>query len=58
MNLEGFNSDRILKTLDNYGIKPRENAAGPLAPMRSYVSMRMENRGGATEGTPPPIPDT
>jgi catechol 2,3-dioxygenase-like lactoylglutathione lyase family enzyme len=52
MNLEGFNPDQILKTLDSYGIKPRENPTGPVGPMRSYVSMRMENRGGAKEGTP------
>ena len=52
MNLERFNRDRILKTLESYGIKSRENATGPVGPLRSYVSMRMENRGGATEGTP------
>lgn len=52
MNLEKFDSDRILKTLDSYGIKPRESQTGPAGPMRSYVSMRMENRGGAKEGTP------
>jgi catechol 2,3-dioxygenase-like lactoylglutathione lyase family enzyme len=52
MNLERFNTDQILKTLDSYGIKPRENATGPVGPLRSYVSMRMENRGGAKEGTP------
>jgi hypothetical protein len=52
MNMEGFNPDRILKTLDSYGIKPRENQTGPAGPMRSYVTMRMENRGGAKEGTP------
>jgi catechol 2,3-dioxygenase-like lactoylglutathione lyase family enzyme len=51
-NLEGFDADRILKTLDSYGIKPREGQSGPVPPMRSYVSMRMENRGGAKEGTP------
>jgi hypothetical protein len=51
MNLEGFNTDQILKTLDSYGIKPRENATGPVGPLRSYVSTRMENRGGAKEGT-------
>jgi catechol 2,3-dioxygenase-like lactoylglutathione lyase family enzyme len=51
-NLEHFDADRILKTLDGYGIKPREVQTGPVPPMRSYVSMRMENRGGAKEGTP------
>jgi catechol 2,3-dioxygenase-like lactoylglutathione lyase family enzyme len=51
-NLEGFNPDHILKTLESYGIKPREGQNGPVGPMRSYVSLRMENRGGAKEGTP------
>jgi catechol 2,3-dioxygenase-like lactoylglutathione lyase family enzyme len=52
VNVEGFDADRILKTLETYGIKARENQTGPVGPMRSYVSMRMENRGGAREGTP------
>ena len=52
MNLERFDVDGILKTLESYGIKPREGQTGPVGPMRSYVSMRMENRGGAKEGTP------
>jgi len=51
-NLEGFNPDQILKTLESYGIKPREGQNGPVGPMRSYVTLRMENRGGAKEGTP------
>lgn len=49
---EGFNTDRILKALESYGVKPREAAQGPVGPLRSYVTMRMENRGGAKEGTP------
>jgi hypothetical protein len=52
LSLEGFNPDTILKTLEGYGIKPRGNAPGPAGPMTSYVSMRMENRGGAPGGTP------
>jgi catechol 2,3-dioxygenase-like lactoylglutathione lyase family enzyme len=52
VSVEGFRADRILETLETYGIKPRENQTGPVGPMRSYVSMRMENRGGAREGTP------
>ena len=27
-------------------------SAGPVGPLRHYISMRMENRGGAPEGTP------
>jgi catechol 2,3-dioxygenase-like lactoylglutathione lyase family enzyme len=50
--MENFNPDRVLKALANYGIKPRGDARGPASPLVSYVSMRMENRGGAKEGTP------
>jgi len=42
----------VIKTLESYGIKPREGQTGPVGPMRHYISMRMENRGGAQEGTP------
>ncbi len=52
VSVEGFDANRILETLETYRIKPRENQTGPVGPMRSYVSMRMENRGGAKEGTP------
>ena len=51
-NLEGFDPDKILKTLESYGIRPREGQTGPAGPMQHYISMRMENRGGAREGTP------
>jgi catechol 2,3-dioxygenase-like lactoylglutathione lyase family enzyme len=52
MSLESFNADAIIKTLESYGIRPRESQTGPVGPMRHYISMRMENRGGAKEGTP------
>ncbi|MBI3492321.1 MAG: VOC family protein, partial [Acidobacteria bacterium] len=52
MNMNAFNPDQVIKTLESYGIKPREGAQGPVGPMRHYISMRMENRGGAKEGTP------
>ncbi|HMD36598.1 MAG TPA: VOC family protein [Vicinamibacterales bacterium] len=52
MSLENFNADQIIRTLEGYGIKPRESQTGPVGPMRHYISMRMENRGGAKEGTP------
>ena len=51
-SLDGFKPDEILKTLESYGIKPREGTTGPVGPMRHYISMRMENRGGAPDGTP------
>ena len=52
MGVEGFDRNQIVKALESYGIKPRESETGPVAPLRHYVSMRMENRGGAKEGTP------
>lgn len=51
-NLENFNPEQVIKTLDSYGIKPRESQTGPVGPMRHYISMRMENRGGFKDGTP------
>jgi catechol 2,3-dioxygenase-like lactoylglutathione lyase family enzyme len=51
MNMENFNPDDVLKTLETYGIKPRTGNAGT-PPLISYVSLRMENRGGAPGGTP------
>jgi catechol 2,3-dioxygenase-like lactoylglutathione lyase family enzyme len=50
--MEAFNVDPVLKALADYGVKPRGSAAGPAPPLVSYVSLRMENRGGAREGTP------
>jgi catechol 2,3-dioxygenase-like lactoylglutathione lyase family enzyme len=52
MNMDGFNTDAVIKALESYGIKPRESARGPAGPLVHYISMRMENRGGAKEGTP------
>jgi catechol 2,3-dioxygenase-like lactoylglutathione lyase family enzyme len=52
MNMGGFDPDAILKTLESHGIKPRGTTPGPAAPLTSYVSMRLENRGGAPGGTP------
>ena len=40
------------RALETYGIKPRGSAPGPAGPLTSYVTMRMENRGGAPGGTP------
>jgi len=50
--MENFDPDRVMKTLAGFGLKPRENARGPAGPLTCYVSMRMENRGGAKDGTP------
>jgi catechol 2,3-dioxygenase-like lactoylglutathione lyase family enzyme len=50
--MEGFDPDKVLKTLADFGVTPRGDARGPVGPLKSYVSMRMEDRGGAREGTP------
>jgi catechol 2,3-dioxygenase-like lactoylglutathione lyase family enzyme len=47
LNLDGFKPDEVLKALDGYGLKPRGTTPGPAGPMQHYVTMRMENRGGA-----------
>jgi len=52
LNLENFNPDEAVKALESFGLKPRESQTGPVGPMRYYVSMRGENRGGAPNGTP------
>jgi catechol 2,3-dioxygenase-like lactoylglutathione lyase family enzyme len=52
MIMEGFNPDKVLKTLADFGVKPRGDARGPAGPLVSYISMRMEDRGGAKGGTP------
>jgi catechol 2,3-dioxygenase-like lactoylglutathione lyase family enzyme len=49
--MDGFDRDQIFKTLADYGLQPRGEAAGPAKALVYYVSMRMENRGGAKEGT-------
>ena len=51
-SMDGFKPDEVVKSLESYGLRPREAATGPVGPLRHYVSMRMENRGGAPGGTP------
>ncbi len=50
--MESFDPDKVLKTLADFGVTPRGDARGPAGPLKSYVSMRMEDRGGARDGTP------
>jgi len=52
MTMGGFHPDQVLKTLADFGVKPRGDARGPAGPLVSYVSTRMEDRGGAKGGTP------
>jgi catechol 2,3-dioxygenase-like lactoylglutathione lyase family enzyme len=50
--MDGFDPEKVLKTLDAFGINARGDTPGPAGPLKSYVTMRMENRGGAPGGTP------
>ena len=52
MSVDNFNPDNVIKALESYGIQPRGSAQGAPGPLVHYISMRMENRGGAKEGTP------
>jgi catechol 2,3-dioxygenase-like lactoylglutathione lyase family enzyme len=52
MSMEGFNPEAVIKALESHGIRPRAGAPGAPGPLVHYISMRMENRGGAKEGTP------
>jgi len=50
--MEGFHPEKVLKNLAEFGIKPRGSTTGPPGPLVSFVTMRMEDRGGAKGGTP------
>jgi catechol 2,3-dioxygenase-like lactoylglutathione lyase family enzyme len=50
--VEDFDPDRILATLADYGVTPRADERRRPAPLKSYVTMRMPDRGGAPGGTP------
>jgi catechol 2,3-dioxygenase-like lactoylglutathione lyase family enzyme len=50
--VDDFDVARIQGLLEQAGIRPRDGQTGAVPPLRHYVSMRMENRGGAREGTP------
>jgi catechol 2,3-dioxygenase-like lactoylglutathione lyase family enzyme len=50
--MDSFDPDKVLKALADFGVSPRGDARGPVGPLKSYVSMRMEDRGGARDGTP------
>jgi len=51
--MRGFDPDKVMKALESYGIKPREQGArGPAGPLQSYITMRMADRGGSPDGTP------
>ena len=50
--MEGFEPDKVMKALADYGVKPRGRSAEPPGPLVSYVNLRGEDRGGAKGGTP------
>ena len=50
--MDAFHPDKVMQALASLGIKPRGDATGPPKPLTSYISMRMEDRGGAKGGTP------
>src|SRR5260370_6857739 len=52
MTMEGFNPDKVLKTLADFGVKPRGDARGPAGPMVSYLTPRFQDPRGAKRGTP------
>ena len=52
MSMDNFNPDTVIKALESYGIKPRGTPQGTPGPLVHYITLRMENRGGAKEGTP------
>ena len=50
LGMDGFVPDAVTKTLTGFGIKPGARSDGALV---TYISLRMENRGGApVTGTP------
>jgi catechol 2,3-dioxygenase-like lactoylglutathione lyase family enzyme len=52
LSLDGFETDEVRETLASYGIQPQAQGEARTTPLRSFVSMRMPNRGGAEGGTP------
>jgi catechol 2,3-dioxygenase-like lactoylglutathione lyase family enzyme len=51
MNMENFKPDEVMKTLASFGIGER-GAGGATGPLKSYITLRMPDRGGAEGGTP------
>ncbi len=52
LTVEDFEPDRVIATLEEFGITPRQVGREPAGPMEWRVAMRMEDRGGAPGGTP------
>jgi catechol 2,3-dioxygenase-like lactoylglutathione lyase family enzyme len=52
MNMENFKPDEVMKTLASFGIGERGTGGGATGPLKSYITLRMPDRGGAEGGTP------
>lgn len=53
VTMEGFQHEDVTSRLADAGLQPREDPIGaPVAPLSTYVTMRMPDRGGAPGGTP------
>jgi catechol 2,3-dioxygenase-like lactoylglutathione lyase family enzyme len=52
MSMAGFVPNAVMKTLADYGISERTTGAGNPGPLKSYITLRMPDRGGAEGGTP------
>jgi len=50
-NMENFDKDELTKKFVSFGLTSNGSQAAT-GPLKTYVSMRMEARGGAKEGTP------
>lgn len=48
-SMDNFQTDAVIKALESFGVKAR--VGNQTTPLVHYISMRMENRGGAKEGT-------
>jgi catechol 2,3-dioxygenase-like lactoylglutathione lyase family enzyme len=53
LSIESFQHEEVIAKLEEFGVTPRAaNVQRPVPPLTSYVTMRMEDRGGAPGGTP------
>jgi len=51
VNMENFKPDEVMKTLASFGVTERAGT-GATGPLKSYITLRMPDRGGAEGGTP------
>jgi catechol 2,3-dioxygenase-like lactoylglutathione lyase family enzyme len=51
MNMENFKPEDVMKKLADFGVTERAGG-GTTGPLKSYITLRMPDRGGAEGGTP------